>query len=87
MCLRGLPAGTFVAEYLGELYSPWRWFEKQDALKKRNPHMGLPDFYNITLERPKDDAGGYDVVFVEVAGRVACAIICKCSQDLICTRV
>ncbi|KAK9818057.1 hypothetical protein WJX72_006388 [[Myrmecia] bisecta] len=75
MCKRegGLPAGTFVAEYLGELYSPWRWFEKQDALKKRNPHMGLPDFYNITLERPKDDEAGYDVVFVEAAQKASFA--------------
>jgi hypothetical protein len=25
----GLPAFTFVEEYLGELHSPWRWFEFQ----------------------------------------------------------
>ena len=29
----GLPAGEFVNYYLGELYPPWRWFEKQDAVK------------------------------------------------------
>lgn len=31
MCLRpaGIPADTFVGEYLGELYTPWRWFERQ----------------------------------------------------------
>jgi hypothetical protein len=30
-CMRkgGLPARTLVAEYIGELYPPWRWFEKQ----------------------------------------------------------
>lgn len=27
----------------------------------------LPDFYNITLERPRDDPDGYDVVYVEAA--------------------
>lgn len=27
----------------------------------------LPDFYNITLERPKDDPDGYDVLYVEAA--------------------
>ncbi len=69
VCVRagGIPAGAFVAEYLGELYPPWRWFEKQDEIKKRGK-AGLPDFYNISLERPKDDDLGYDVLFVEVRG-------------------
>lgn len=58
VCLRkdGIPRGTFVAEWAGEVYSPWRWFEKQDAFKKKNPNAALPDFYNIMLERPKDDS-------------------------------
>lgn len=63
---RDIPKGTFVHEYLGELYSPWRWFEKQDWLRKNNPNQALPDFYNISLERPKDLPGGADVIFVEV---------------------
>jgi len=25
---------ALVAEYYGELYTPWRWFEKQDLIKK-----------------------------------------------------
>ena len=35
MCNRkeGIAAGTFVERYLGELFSPWRWFEKTDAVK------------------------------------------------------
>jgi hypothetical protein len=42
------------------------WFELQDAIKKI---MGdeLPDFYNITLERPHDDPDGYDALFVDAA--------------------
>jgi hypothetical protein len=66
--------GTFVHEYLGELYSPWRWFEKQDWLRKNNPNQALPDFYNISLERPKQLPGGADVIFVEVrsAANVPC---------------
>ena len=63
---RSLPRHTFVGEYLGELYAPWRWFEKQDLLRKRNPAQSLPDFYNICLERPPEVQGGRDVVFVEV---------------------
>ena len=30
----------------------------------------LPDFYNILLERPKDDPDGYDVLFVDAAAKV-----------------
>ena len=63
----GLPAQTFVEEYFGEVHPPWRWFEKQDALKRRRRAGDLPDFYNICLDRPKDDAGGFDVVFVDAA--------------------
>ena len=33
----------------GEIYSPWRWYERQDAIKKREPGKDLPDFFNITL--------------------------------------
>lgn len=32
----------------------------------------LPDFYNITLERPCDDPDGYDVLYVEAAFMVGC---------------
>ena len=65
----GAVAGTFVSEYLGELYSPWRWFERQDAVKLTQKKVkfkpALPDFYNIMLERHYDDEAGYDVLFVD----------------------
>ena len=34
VCTRegGLPALTFVEEYLGEVHTPWRWFEMQVRL-------------------------------------------------------
>ena len=41
----------------------------QDALKKRS-NDELPDFYNIQLERPKDDPGGYDCLFIDAASKV-----------------
>ena len=71
VCIRpdGIPAGTYVQDYLGELYTPWRWYERQDAIKKRDPGKELPDFFNITLERPKDDEAGVDTLFVEAAHR------------------
>ena len=30
----------------------------------------LPDFYNIVLERPKNDPDGYDVLFIDAAAKV-----------------
>lgn len=68
----GLPRLTFVEEYFGEIHCPWRWFELQDAVKKITGDE-LPDFYNIVLERPKDDPDGYDVLFVDAAAKGAIA--------------
>jgi hypothetical protein len=68
----GLPRLTFVEEYLGEIHTPWRWFEIQDAVKKITGDE-LPDFYNIVLERPRDDPAGYDVLFVDAAAKGAFA--------------
>ena len=67
VCIRkeGLQPGMFVNHYLGEMYSPWRWYERCDSMKKRNPDQELPSFFNITLERPKDDVRGKDTIFVE----------------------
>lgn len=61
----GLKAGTFVNHYIGEIYSPWKWYERQDAIKKCYPGMELPSFFNITLERPPHDDRGRHVSFVE----------------------
>lgn len=44
----------------------------QDAIKKGN-NEELPDFYNIVLERPRDDPAGYDVLFVDAASKVPLA--------------
>jgi len=68
----GIPKLTFIEEYLGEIHTPWRWFELQDAVK-RITGSELPDFYNIVLERPKDDPAGYDVLFVDAAAKGAVA--------------
>lgn len=38
----------------------------QDAIKKIT-QKELPDFYNILLERPRDDPDGYDALFVDAA--------------------
>ena len=149
----GLAPLTFVQEYLGEMFTPWRWFEiqvspppppppppggqnvapvlrfvcrvsalhcdcqgymgmissctnkmpcmaispsrssvhlserhlehlptlacgAQDAIKKSSKDE-LPDFYNIVLDRPKDDAAGYDVLFIDAASKVR-LLPCSC---------
>lgn len=65
----GIKETTAIAQYLGEVYPPWRWFEKQDGIKNAQKRLGykpvLPDFYNITLERNIEDEKGYDVLFVD----------------------
>ena len=71
---RGVPAQDFVSEYIGELYPPWRWFERQDAVaaaqRALNMPPSLPDFYNIVMERPCDDkVGGYGLLYVDASKR------------------
>ncbi|GMH38444.1 hypothetical protein BSKO_06328 [Bryopsis sp. KO-2023] len=78
----GIPAFRCVEEYLGVLHTPWRWFEIQDALKKYTGD-DVPDFYNIVLERPRDDPDGYDVMFVDAAakGSVASRMSHSCNPN------
>lgn len=59
----GIPPHVVVAHYLGELFSPYRWCEKLDVVQQAQEKYGLkptlPDFYNILLERPRQDPNGY----------------------------
>jgi len=88
----GAVAGTYVQEYLGELYAPWRWYERQDAVKHAQKKLSfkpaLPDFYNIMLERHIDDEAGYDVLFVDpvVKGNFASRLCHSCDPNC-CTVV
>ncbi|KAI3436022.1 hypothetical protein D9Q98_002079 [Chlorella vulgaris] len=76
----GLPAGAFVAEYVGELYSAWRWLERDphsrggrgssSASKRSIVRLGASDeFFNIALERPPHDGKGFDILFVNAAAK------------------
>lgn len=47
----------------------------QDAIKKQAGDQ-LPDFYNIVLERPRDDPAGYDVLFIDAASKVMALVRC-----------
>ena len=54
----------------------------QDAIKKTSKDE-LPDFYNIQLERPKDDDKGYDVLFIDAASKVSSKATFECSASCV----
>ena len=67
---RGIKANELIVPYIGELYSPSQWLERQDVtkalVKKDKQYSGqLPDFYNIWLERHPDDPQGYDLLMID----------------------
>lgn len=73
---KGIPNDTMVVDFLGELYPPWRWHEKQDAVKDvqrrqwQDEHLPeSTEFYNMQLERPKGDGKGYGLLFVDAMHR------------------
>lgn len=45
----------------------------------------LPDFYNILLERPKNDPDGYDVIYVEAAFCVSEGSVGRAGSKMIAT--
>ena len=67
----GIPPNTLVTHYRGEVYPPWRWGEKLDAIEQTQQRLGLrpnlPDFYNMALERPRADPRGYGLLFVDAS--------------------
>ena len=68
----GLPPNELIDEYTGELYAPWRWLEKEDAVAQAQRTLkmppALPDFYNMLLERPSYDKSGYGLWYVDAGG-------------------
>jgi len=67
----GLKSNSLVTHYRGEIYPPWRWGEKLDAIEKTQQRIGLrptlPDFYNMALERPRVDPRGFGLLFVDAS--------------------
>ena len=67
----GIPSDSFVAEYAGEVYPAWRWCERQNALDSLQMQCSggkitaLPDFWNMQLERHKDDPDGLGILTVD----------------------
>ena len=71
-----IPKGTVVGEYFGEVYPAWRWAEKQAEDEAKRAPGSLPDFWNIRLDRPREDRKGYDVLYVGVHSLVLITHLC-----------
>jgi hypothetical protein len=78
-----------VSEYLGEIYPPYRWCERLDVIEQAQQWFGLkptlPDFYNILLERPRQDPDGYGLLYVDASQRANVGSSCSHSCDSNCT--
>jgi hypothetical protein len=88
----GIKKNELISIYLGEIYPPWYWYEKQDLIKKNKLDKELPDFYNIMLERLKCDEKGYDLVMVDpnskgnFASRMSHSCMPNCNTVLMCSK-
>jgi hypothetical protein len=84
----GIPPHVFIAQYLGELYPPYRWCERLDVIQQTQEVFGLkptlPDFYNILLERPRGDPNGYCLFYVDASEKANMASSCShsCNSNL-----
>jgi hypothetical protein len=85
----GIGAHVVIAEYLGELYPPYRWCERLDAVEKAQKTFelkpSLPDFYNILLERPRQDPRGYGLLYVDASQKANLGSSCSHSCNANCT--
>eukprot|EP01038_Epipyxis_sp_PR26KG_P004388 gene4388-6204_t len=85
----GIAAHVMVTEYLGELYPPYRWCERLDVVEQAQKFYELkptlPDFYNILLERPRQDPAGYGLLFVDASQRANLGSSCSHSCESNCT--
>ena len=84
----GIPPHVFISEYLGEMYPPYRWCERLDVIGQAQETFGLkptlPDFYNILLERPRQDTNGYNVIYVDASQKANMGSSCShsCNSNL-----
>jgi hypothetical protein len=75
----GIPANSLIVQYFGEVYPPWLWYFKQDAIKKflfnlkYNKRKELQkykdnysmEFYNIFLEKHNDEPQGTELLIID----------------------
>eukprot|EP01084_Bolivina_argentea_P152667 266276_1 len=64
----GISMNEYIISFLGVVYAPWCWYEKDDRtrwLQKSRGAESQPEFFNIMMEKHKDDINGYDLVFID----------------------
>lgn len=66
----GLKNNTFIGQYVGDLYTSWRFFEKDSSKTPRTntKSQSILNTYTMTLERPNVDKNGYSVLYIDVGG-------------------
>lgn len=87
--ITGIQPHVFISEYLGEIFPPYRWCERLDVVEQAqdifNLKPTLPDFYNILLERPRQDPSGYGLLFVDASQKANMGSSCSHSCHSNCT--
>ncbi|CAG9336216.1 unnamed protein product [Blepharisma stoltei] len=93
LCLRekGIEKGSLIHEYLGEIFTSAKWYERQDVIKQIRKEKiqakeisgSIPDFYNIYLERHKEDPAGYDIFMIDpmLKGNFASRLSHSCNPN------
>ena len=72
----GIPAHEFVSEYIGELYPPWRWFERQDAVASAQRALDMPPSLPTTTSSWSARATTRRAAMDSLRGRVeACQLL------------
>lgn len=76
---QGIPRNSLIVRYLGEVYSPWYWYVKQEGIKSFLTRAAKDrsgrfreyranynmDFYNILLEKQPSEPGGKQILVVD----------------------
>lgn len=85
----GIAPRVAVCAYLGELYPPYRWCERLEVIEQAQKHFNLkpslPDFYNILLERPRQDPDGYGLFWVDASRKANMGSTVSHACDANCT--
>lgn len=95
----GIASNSLVVQYFGEVFPPWLWYLKQDAIKqflgqlKRGKYKELSqyrnnysmEFYNIFLEKHRDEPKGTQLVIIDpiFKGNYASRLSHSCNPNCI----
>jgi hypothetical protein len=95
----GIKSNNLIIRYLGEVYPPWFWYMKQDAIKmflsrlNKNKFKDLwqykdnysMEFYNIYLEKHRDEPNGTELLVIDpiLKGNYASRLSHSCSPNCV----